>query len=269
MDLATTNRCLRLLEENPQCRTLDITGGEPELHPDFKYIVIQAGKMGKKVTVRHNLTVTIDENPINGESMEYLPEFFAENRVTVLASLPHYQKEIAEQVRGTGIFIKSIESIRRLNGLGFGIDHSGLTLNIVYNHKGPLTPEHHKQLEEEFKQELLSRYGIVFNELLTVTNMPIKRFRNQLEKQGTYIDYMDSLKRAFSVTAASSVACRSLISIDSHGRIYDCDFNLALGLQSGEREPLTVSNCNAKSILDRNIKFGSHCFGCTSGGGSS
>ncbi len=269
MDRVTIDRCLQILAESGSCLKLDITGGEPGLHPDFRYLVTEARKLNKNVTVRHNLTVIVDGNPVTGESMEYLPEFFAENSVEVLASLPHYEAEETDRVRGSGVFEKSIRSLRLLNEQGYGREEDGPALNLVYNYSGPLRPDDQAVMESEFRRELMAKYGISFNRLFTVTNMPINRFRRRLEKSGTYSEYMESLKETFSETAAQAVACRSLISVDYRGRIYDCDFNLALGLQAGEPEPLTVFNLDMPSILNRRIGFGSHCFGCTSGGGSS
>jgi radical SAM/Cys-rich protein len=269
MDRITIDRCLKILKDSDSCRTLDITGGEPELHPDFTYFVTGAREHNKNVTVRHNLTVIIDGNPMTGESMEYLPEFFAENQVEILGSLPYFREEETDRVRGSGAFRKSIRSIRLLNEHGYSGEESGLVLNLVYNYSGPLRPDDQAAMESEFRRRLKSDYGVSFNRLFTVTNMPINRFRRHLEKSGNYDGYINSLKEAFSDSAASLIACRSLISVDYTGSIYDCDFNLALGLQIGEKEPLTVFNLDIASILNRKIRFGPHCFGCTAGGGSS
>jgi len=269
MNRATMDLCLEILVDNETCRKLDITGGAPELNPDFHYLVEWARKLNKHVIVRHNLTVTLDGNPQTGEDKTYLPEYFADNRVEVLASLPYFKQAETDKMRGRGIFEKSIRSLRLLNEHGYGREEGGLILNLVYNHNGPLCPDDRITIESEFKQELQSRYGIHFNKLLAVTNMPINRFRRQLEETGEYDEYMNRLAESFSPAATEGLACRSLISVGSDGRLYDCDFNHALGMQICEAEPMTVRNFDAEILLNRMIRFGSHCFGCTAGGGSS
>jgi len=269
MNRDVIDRCLAILADHDCCKTLDITGGAPELHPDFDYLVVQARKLKKHVIVRHNLTVTVDGNPRTGEGKAYLPEFFAQNGVEVLASLPHYDEEITDRVRGAGVFKKSIEGIRRLNAQGYGNVDTGLVLNLVYNGNGPLLPSDRSYLEERFKDELLSKHGMTFNRLFTVTNMPINRFSSQLKQSGTYNNYMRSLFGAFSDEAAKGVVCRSLISVSYDGQIYDCDFNQMLGMPIICQEPMTVFNFNHEALISRDIRFASHCFGCTAGGGSS
>jgi radical SAM/Cys-rich protein len=268
MDRSTIDRCLEIIGQYEPCRNLDITGGSPELNPHFEYLVTEAKKLKKHVIVRHNLTVISDGNPQTGEKKVHLPEFFAEHQVEVLASLPHYQRSFTDGVRGAGVFDKSIEGIRRLNALGYGKEKTGLTLNLVYNAGGPVSPQDRVQLEARFKQEL-SRYDLVFNKLYAVTNMPINRFRSQLQQSGTLDEYMDALLAAFNPEAAKEIVCRSLISVGYDGKIYDCDFNQMLGLQIIGHEPLTVFNCDLEALNQRRILFGPHCFGCTAGGGSS
>jgi radical SAM/Cys-rich protein len=269
MSRATIDRCLALLAENHDINKLDITGGAPELHPDFDYLVIQARRLNKQVTVRHNLTVIADGNRKTGESKAYLPQLFAENRVEVLASLPHYEPEITDRIRGPGVFEKSIRSLRLLNDQGYGGSLDGRLLNIVYNHDGPLYPEDRANLEAKFKQELAARYQITFDRLFTVTNMPINRFRRYLQKTNVYDKYMRQLVAAFSREAAEGVACRRLISVNPEGQIYDCDFNQMLGLPITNGKPLDVYNFTRQALLKRRINFGAHCFGCTAGGGGS
>ena len=183
MPRATIDRCLELLAENDEIKKLDITGGAPELHPDFDHLVIRARRLNKQVTVRHNLTVIADGNPRTGESKAYLPEFFAENGVEVLASLPHYTPDITDSIRGAGVFEKSIRGLRLLNEQGYGSFAEGPALNLVYNHDGPLRPEDRANLEASFKRELASGYGVSFDRLFTVTNMPINRFRQRLREK--------------------------------------------------------------------------------------
>jgi radical SAM/Cys-rich protein len=268
MNKATMDLCLRILADNESCKNLDITGGAPELNPDFHYLVDQARQLNKNVIVRHNLTVTLDGNPQTGEDKTYLPEYFSDKRIEVLTSLPYFGQEETDRVRGQGVFNKSIQSLHLLNEQGYGREEKGLILNIVHNHNGPLLPEDRAALEAEFKKALQSKYGINFNKLFTVTNMPINRFRRQLEETGEYNEYMNQLTESFSQAAAKNLACRSLISVGYDGRLYDCDFNQALGMQINEMEPMTVHNFDIEILLNRRIRFGAHCFGCTAGGGS-
>lgn len=268
MQLPIVDRCLQILKQHEQVRNLDITGGAPELNPNYDYFVREARKLNKHVVSRHNLTVIFDGNPENGQTKEYLPEFFAQNQVELLASLPHYESNYTDNIRGHGVYKKSIEGIRLLNKAGYGKEKTGLILNLVYNAEGPVSPTQRLELESRFRQEL-AQYGLVFNKLYAVTNMPINRFRALLQNAGTYTDYMDSLVRSFDAQAARSVACRSLISVGYDGRIYDCDFNQMLGMQIMDSRRLTVYDFNYDVLINRTIRFGFHCFGCTAGGGAS
>lgn len=268
MSRDVVDSCLALLEKYDQIENLDITGGAPELNPNYNYLVGRARKLGKHVVSRHNLTVIFDGNPNNGEKMMYLPEFFATNQVEVLASLPHYESSYTDSVRGAGVFAKSLEGIRLLNALGYAKEETGLTLNLVYNAEGPVSPVHNEELEVEFRNAL-SGYGLAFNRLFVVTNMPINRYLVQLEQSGTYSDYMNSLVENFDLEAAKGVACRSLVSIGCDGRIYDCDFNQMLGMQIEDLKPLTIFDFDYDALINRRIRFGPHCFGCTAGGGAS
>jgi len=219
--------------------------------------------------VRHNLTVTYDGNPQTGEQKMYLPEFFAKHNVEVVCSLPYYQEYFTDKQRGRGVFEKSINALRRLNALGYGKPGSGLLLNLVYNPVGAFLPAAQESLEEDFKRELAHAYGIVFNNLYAIVNMPINRFKEQLERLGTYEEYMTELVNAFNPVAAKGIMCRSLISVGYDGKIYDCDFNQMLNLQAQNGSLLTVFNATWDSLLKRDIRFASHCFGCTAGSGSS
>ncbi len=269
MSRTTIDRCLNVLASYDCLENLDITGGAPELNPHFCYFVIEARKLNRHVIVRHNLTVTADGDTSTGRKMAYLPDFFAENQVEILASLPHYSQNYTDEVRGQGVFEKSIESIRRLNELGYGQPYTGLVLNLVYNCDGPLLPTDRVGIEERFRQELMSRYDLVFNRLFCVTNMPINRFGNRLKQSDNYVDYMDKLVSAFSPAAAMQVDCRSLVSVGYDGYLYDCDFNQMLDMKITEAEPLTIFNFDPETLLGREIRFGPHCFGCTAGGGGS
>ena len=269
MDLKTVDKCLEILAVNDSILNLDLTGGAPELNPHFDYFVIEARKLGKEVMVRHNLTVTLDGNPQTGESKAYLPEFYAAQGVQVISSLPYYEEYFTDKQRGKGVFTKSIESLRLLNAQGYGREDTGLLLNLVYNPVGLYLPAPQANLEADYKRSLKARFDIVFNNLFTITNMPIHRFKDDLIRKKKYDHYMSRLTTAFNPGAAEAVMCRSMISVSYDGRIYDCDFNQMLEMQLADPEPVTVFNFDVHQILNRNIKFGSHCFGCTAGAGSS
>ncbi len=264
-------KCLEILERHPQITKLDITGGAPELHPGFDVFVEKAVALGKHVMVRHNLTVQLDGNPQTKENKEYLPEFFAKHRVEVISSLPYYQEYFTDAQRGSGVFQKSVEAMKRLNAVGYGVEGSGLVLNLVYNPVGPYLPAAQAGLEADYKRELRDKFGLVFNGLFTITNMPINRFKLHLDKSGQYEAYMEKLLAAFNPAAAAGVMCRSLISVGHDGRIYDCDFNQMLEMDAldAKRNKLTIFDFDFGRTLQRPIQFGDHCFGCTAGAGSS
>ncbi len=267
MTRETLHHCLRVLDENPSIRNLDLTGGAPELHPDFAWLVTEATRLRRHVMVRHNLTVQLDPHPQTGASQAYLPDFFAEHRVEVISSLPYYQAYFTDAQRGGGVFDKSIEALRRLNAVGYGAEGSGLVLNLVYNPVGPYLPAPQAELEADYKRELKERLGIVFNGLFTITNMPIHRFALHLRKSGQYAAYMDKLLGAFNPSAASGVMCRSLISVDYNGDLFDCDFNQQLGMAADG--PRNIRDYAQAAVLGRQIRFADHCLGCTAGAGSS
>lgn len=268
---AGVERCLQLLAAHPQITKLDLTGGAPELHPDFDWLVQEAVKLGKQVMVRHNLTVQADGNPQTKERKDHLPEFFAQHRVEVISSLPYYQQFFTDSQRGKGVFGKSITAMQRLNGVGYGVEGTGLVFNLVYNPVGPYLPASQQSLEADYKRELKDKFGLVFNSLFTITNMPIHRFAQQLKKSGQYHSYMDKLLAAFNPQAAAGVMCRSLISVDWQGNISDCDFNQQLDLLATDRagKPLSIFDFDFERTLARHIRFAPHCLGCTAGAGSS
>jgi radical SAM/Cys-rich protein len=273
MSRATVDRCLEILARNPAITKLDVTGGAPELNPHFDYFVEAARRLGKHVMVRHNLTVTIDGNPQTGESKRYLPEFFARHRVEVISSLPYYQEFFTDKQRGNGVFKKSVESLRLLNEQGYGKSDGaqgfGLTLNLVYNPVGAFLPAPQESLERQFKKELETKFGVVFNSLFTITNMPINRFKKDLERLGAYDEYMTRLVNSFNPAAARGVMCRSLISVGHDGSLYDCDFNQMLDLNLSEESGGTVFDFDLDKLLNRKIILGQHCYGCAAGAGSS
>ena len=268
---AGIERCVALLVDCPEIRTLDITGGAPELHPDFEWLVAQATALGRHVMVRHNLTVSFDGHPQTGASLAHLPEFFARHRCEVVCSLPYYQEFFTDAQRGEGVFAKSIQGLQQLNALGYGQRGSGLLLNLVYNPVGPYLPAAQAVLQADYQRELRTRFGIQFNQLYTITNMPINRFRLHLEKGGQYENYMDKLLGAFNADAAAGVMCRSLISVGHDGTLYDCDFNqmLDMPVAGAAGRAATIFDFDFAALMRRQIRFASHCLGCTAGAGSS
>jgi len=268
MDRQTVDQCLEILARHNSIRNLDITGGAPELNPHFCHFVTEARKLGKNVMVRHNLTVTLDGDPQNGETKTHVPRFFAGHQVEVIASLPCYGEENTDKQRGNGVFKKSLEGIRLLNAQGYGRDGSGLVLNLVYNPGDASLPPGQGELEAAYKDEL-SEYDLTFNNLYTMTNIPINRFKATLQQSGLYDQYMAMLVGAFNPEAAKGAMCRSQISVGYDGRIYDCDFNQMLEMEIRGVEPMTIFNFQPDVLINRNIRFSSHCFGCTAGGGSS
>jgi len=244
---------------------LDITGGAPELNPHFRHLVTGARALGARVIDRCNLTVLFQPG------QEDLARFLADNRVDIVASLPCYTAELVDKQRGAGVYDASIAAIRVLNELGYGCEGSGLTLDLVYNPQGPSLPPAQQKLEADYKRILGEQRGIVFNQLYTLANMPIQRFGSTLVSKGQFNDYMNLLRSAHSDANLDSVMCRSLVSVDYLGYLYDCDFNQMLGL------PLHVSGrprTHLKDVIGRDLDGNSivvrdHCYGCTAGQGSS
>jgi Predicted Fe-S oxidoreductases len=243
--------------------TLDITGGAPELNPSFRYLVREARSLKAHVMVRHNLTVMFEA----GQSD--LPEFFREHQVEVVSSLPYFLQEQTDAQRGHGVFEKSIAALERLNAVGYGIEGSGLTLNLVYNPVGAFLPPSQGSIESDFKRELAARHNVAFNHLYTITNMPIKRFLDYLRRSGNEERYMRKLVEAFNPQAVEGLMCRNMLSVDWTGRLYDCDFNQMLELGVSSELPQTISDFDTEKFIGRRIMTDSHCFGCTAGAGSS
>lgn len=243
--------------------TLDLTGGAPELNPSFRWLVTAAHALGTHVMVRHNLTVMFEAG------QEDLPDFFRAHQVEVISSLPYFQEQQTDAQRGNGVFTKSIEAMRRLNAVGYGVEGSGLLLNLVYNPVGAFLPPSQSAIEADFKRELQTRFGLSFNHLYTITNMPISRFLEYLRRSGNEERYMRKLVEAFNPNAVAGVMCRNLVSVDWTGKLYDCDFNQMLELGVEPTAPRTVADFDLTQLATRRIVTGPHCFGCTAGAGSS
>lgn len=243
--------------------TLDLTGGAPELNPGFRRLVREARGLGINVMDRCNLTIL--EEP----GQEDLADFLADHRVEVVASLPCYLEENVDGQRGDGVFEASIRALRRLNSLGYGQIGSGRELNLVYNPQGPSLPPPQESLEADYKRVLLETYGVRFNRLLTLTNMPIRRFGSMLQSQGRFEEYVGLLKSAHREPNVDGVMCRTLISVDWRGYLYDCDFNQMLDLPLDSGRPVHISELSSRELEGRPIRVGEHCYGCTAGQGSS
>ncbi|MEE8484863.1 MAG: arsenosugar biosynthesis radical SAM (seleno)protein ArsS [Nitrospinota bacterium] len=254
--------CLRALKDS-EIPTVDITGGSPEMHPRYREFAAECAKAGKTVITRTNLTILLEKG------YDDLIDFFKEHRLEVIASLPYYRRQETDAMRGKGTFDKSIEALRKLNDAGYGKDGSGLALNLVYNPAGAFLPPPQETLENDFKNELGKRYGIVFNNLFALTNMPIARFLDYLKRSGNYAPYINKLVNAYNPSAAECVMCKNTVSISWDGLIYDCDFNQMLDIPVNHGAPSDIRQWDLKKLSEREVMIGLHCYGCTAGGGSS
>jgi len=243
--------------------TLDLTGGAPELHPDFEYLVSQARALGCRVIDRCNLTVLLEPGK------EHLVPFLREHQVEVIASFPYFLEENVDRQRGQGVFARSLEALHKLNETGYGQEGSGLELALVYNPGGAFLPGSQAALEAQFREELARRYGVVFSRLYTMTNMPIGRFGDYLRRSGNEERYWQRLRAAFNPAAVPGLMCRRLLSVSWEGRLYDCDFNQALGISLGPAQPGRIDQFNYDNLAVRPVATAEHCFGCTAGFGSS
>jgi radical SAM/Cys-rich protein len=244
--------------------TLDLTGGAPELHPNFRRLVELAREQGLRVIDRCNLTILEEPDQCG------LAEFLAGHEVEIVASLPCYLEENVNSQRGEGVFAASIAGLRRLNALGYGLPGSGRILNLVYNPLGASLPPDQQQLEAAYKEQLATRYGIVFNQLYALANMPINRFGSTLVSRHEFHDYMRLLRGAHRVENLPGVMCRTLISVDWQGNVHDCDFNQMLGMPLGAADgPVHLSALVDHDFENRGIRVADHCYGCTAGQGSS
>ena len=263
MNRVTVEALLRFIDSST-VSTLDLTGGAPELHPLYRTIVTAACERGMEVIDRCNLTVLLEPG------QEDTAEFLAENRIKVVASLPCYLKENVDHQRGDGTFETSLKALRELNSLGYGKPGSGLILDLVFNPQGPVLPPSQQALEQDYKRHLAKQYGITFNHLLTLANMPIHRFGSTLVSRGEFNDYMALLKGAHRNSNMAAVMCRSLISVDWQGYVYDCDFNqmLDMPLQIDARQKLHISDLTGIDLRNYAIQVAGHCYACTAGQGS-
>ena len=262
MTLATATRVIEVLAASPRVETLDITGGAPELNPNFAMLVTRARALGRKVIVRCNLTVTLEPG------MEWLVEFYRRSTVELVCSLPCYTAENTDRQRGAGVFDKSVVALKQLNAVGFG--RGELRLDLVYNPIGASLPPPQAELEAQYRDELARNFGIVFDRLLTITNMPIARFANQLSAAGNHSAYMSLLVNHFNPATVDALMCRDLVSVGWDGRLYDCDFNQMLEIPLGGGVASTIWEVDdVGKLAGASIATGSHCFGCTAGAGSS
>lgn len=262
MSKETMALCLDMLKETI-IPTVDITGGAPEMNPNFRWFVEECVQSGRRVMVRSNLTILAETG------YEEMPKFFAENQVEVIASLPYYTEQNTDSLRGAGVFQKSIDALKRLNKTGYGADGSGLKLNLVFNPGGAFLPPSQKSLETDYKREMQKRYGVSFNNLYTITNLPVGRFLAYLNSSGNFEKYMGRLVSSCNPAAAANVMCRNILSVGWDGKLYDCDFNQMLGLSVNHGAPTHIKEFELSGLSNRQIVTGIHCYGCTAGAGSS
>ena len=261
MTRETMLACLNVLKD-PSISTVDLTGGAPEMNPEFRWFVEELTTLGKKIIVRCNLTIIVANKKYND-----LPEFFKKHNVEIVSSLPCYTRENTDKQRGDGVFKKSIQALQLLNKVGYGIPTSGLTLNLVYNPGGASLPPNQMVLENDYRVRLKEDFDIEFNHLFTITNMPISRFLDYLVKSENYGLYMTKLSETFNSEAVDSVMCREIISVGWDGFLYDCDFNQMLDLKVAS-EHAHISSFNKNQLEQRSIVLNQHCYGCTAGSGS-
>ncbi len=262
MSYDTLAMCLDILKKY-DIKTVDITGGAPEMNPHFRWFVEECRKLGKKVMDRCNLTI-IEAN----KKYHDLPQWFAENQVHIVSSLPYFSKSRTDAQRGDGVFEDSILALQKLNAVGYGKEGTGLMLDLVYNPSGAFLPGSQTTLEKDFKAQLKRRYDIEFNNLFAITNMPISRFLDYLIESKNYEDYMELLVNAFNPAAVANVMCRNTISISWDGYMYDCDFNQMLDLKvAGSKTHMR--DFDFEALMTRTIVVNQHCYGCTAGAGSS
>jgi radical SAM/Cys-rich protein len=263
MTRQTMQLCLDAIVKSG-AHTIDLTGGAPEMNPDFRWFVEQLSLLGKKIIVRCNLTIIV----ANKKYFD-LPDFFKQHKIEVVSSLPYFTAAKTDSQRGEGVFEKSIAALKMLNNVGYGIKDSGLILNLVYNPSGAFLPGSQTTLETEFKHKLLDNYGVYFNSLFAITNLPISRYLEYLVRSGNYLQYMEKLLNAYNADAAKNVMCRNTISVGWDGFLYDCDFNQMLNLKVAVKNSTHLTEFNNNELMERSIIVNQHCYGCTAGEGSS
>ena len=262
MTRETMQFCLDALARTDISR-VDLTGGAPEMNPNFRWFVEELTKLGRKVLVRCNLTIIVANPKYND-----LPEFFKNHGVEVVSSLPYFSASKTDSQRGEGVFADSIKALRMLNAVGYGQEGSSLILNLVYNPSGAFLPGSQKGLQDQFKRVLAKDFGIVFNELFAITNIPVSRYLDYLIESGNYAPYMEKLVNAFNPAAAAGVMCRNTISVGWDGGLYDCDFNQMLDLHVASSVQ-HIRDFDITTLTQRSIVVNQHCYGCTAGAGSS
>jgi radical SAM/Cys-rich protein len=265
-EIMTKDTMLQVLEvlKNTEVNTLDLTGGAPEMNPNFRWFVEEATKIGvKDFIVRSNLTIILAN-----KSYHDLPEFFAKHNIHVVSSLPFYKREKTDKQRGDGVFDKSIKALQMLNKIGYGKEGSSLKLDLVYNPSGAFLPSDQMALQNDFKKALKEDFDIDFNSLFAITNLPISRFLDYLIASDNYEDYMYALVEAYNPMAVENVMCKNTISVSWDGYLYDCDFNQMLNLKVASKSQ-HISDYNVEDLSQRNIIISQHCYGCTAGAGSS
>lgn len=262
MTRETLEQCLVALD-HPSITTVDLTGGAPEMNPHFRWFVGEVSTLGKQIIVRSNLTI------LDTRKYQDLPQFMADHGVEITCSLPFYNKRRTDSQRGEGTYEKSVKVLKILNSIGYGKEESGLRLNLVYNPVGAFLPPDQESLKQEYKKRLWEDHQIVFNDLYTITNLPISRYLNFLVMSGNLEEYMEKLVSSFNPSAAMGVMCRNTISVGCDGSLFDCDFNQMLKLKTADGVPQHIRDWNLDDLNHRNILLNQHCYGCTAGAGSS
>lgn len=258
----TVDRVIDFVKES-NIKVVDITGGAPELNPHFKFLVTSLKRLNCNIMVRCNLTIIMEDGKKD------LPQFYKKNDVKLVCSLPCYTEENVDKVRGKGVFKKSIEALKLLNRNGYGKEGTNLLLNLVFNPSGVSLPPPQKKLEQEYKQELSNRFGVVFNNLYVLANLPINRYAKYLKKTGKYKYYLQLLRNNFNHDTVENLMCKNQVSVGWDGKLYDCDFNQMLDLYLENGRPFVIGNIALKDLIGLHIKTSDHCYGCTAGNGSS
>ena len=262
MTLDTMDRVISFVRES-NIKTVDITGGAPELNPHFEHLVSSLKHIKCHVMVRSNLTVIVENDK------KCLPQFYKDNEVELICSLPCYLEENVDKVRGHGAYRKSVEALKMLNDIGYGKNDANLMLHLVFNPTGTSLPPMQKKLEQQYKHELFNRFGIVFNNLYVLANIPINRYERYLKKIGKYEHYLELLKGNFNTEVVEHLMCRTQVSVGWDGKLYDCDFNQMLDLYLKNGKPYIIGEVALQELIGTDIQVGDHCYGCTAGSGSS